>query len=61
MLTDLDIIPLTEGVETKQQFESLVQKGCQLFQGYYFSKPIAINEFESCYSIGSTQKISNCT
>ena len=24
----------------------LVSKGCKLFQGYYFSKPIPVDEFE---------------
>lgn len=34
----MDII--VEGVETKEQFEKLSSIGCDLFQGYYFSKPI---------------------
>ena len=44
---DLGLISLTEGVETEKQFKMLVEMGCKLFQGYYFSKPMSLNEFES--------------
>ena len=37
---------IAEGVETDQQFANLKQYGCQLFQGYFFSKPLPIKEFE---------------
>ncbi len=43
---DLKIVSLAEGVETKEQFERLSELGCRLFQGYYFSKPIPVAEFE---------------
>jgi EAL domain-containing protein (putative c-di-GMP-specific phosphodiesterase class I) len=43
---DLGITSLTEGVETEAQFKALVDMGCILFQGYYFSKPVSIDEFE---------------
>ncbi|QHJ69836.1 EAL domain-containing protein [Planococcus halotolerans] len=32
-------VPLAEGVETKEDFDWLKQRGYQLFQGYYFGKP----------------------
>lgn len=38
---------LVEGVETKEQAEFLVELGCQNHQGYYYSKPIPFDEFES--------------
>jgi len=44
---DLGISSLTEGVETKEQFSMLSDMSCKLFQGYYFSKPISVEEFES--------------
>jgi len=31
---------LVEGVETRKQFDLLIDMGCNLFQGYYFSKPV---------------------
>ena len=44
---ELEISSLTEGVETEQQFLQLAEMGCKLFQGYYFSKPLPVKEFES--------------
>lgn len=38
---------LAEGVETIKQQEKLTQCGCDLYQGYLFSKPIPIDELES--------------
>ena len=47
LTNDLNIVSLTEGVETKEQFEGLLAMGCELFQGYYFSKPMPVEEFSS--------------
>ena len=44
---ELDIISLTEGVETKEQYDFLCNNGCELFQGYYFSKPIPYEDFKN--------------
>ncbi len=41
----MDVI--TEGVETRQQVEALVAMGCGSFQGYYFSRPVPLEDFES--------------
>ena len=49
---ELDITPLTEGVETEEQFEQLRTMGCELFQGYYFSKPIPVKDFERLLESG---------
>ena len=43
----MDVI--TEGVETKQQLQTLTAMGCSHFQGYYFSRPIPVKEFETKY------------
>lgn len=40
---------ITEGVETKEQFDMLCMMGGKIFQGYYFAKPMKIAEFESKY------------
>jgi diguanylate cyclase (GGDEF)-like protein len=42
----LDIAVVAEGVETEEQLKRLVAEGCNEVQGYYFSKPAAIENFE---------------
>ncbi len=37
---------VVEGVETRQQLDSLVSIGCNFFQGFYFSRPLPVWEFE---------------
>jgi hypothetical protein len=43
----LGIHTLAEGVETLEQYEYLKQIGCELIQGYYFSKPLPIEDFHT--------------
>ena len=43
---ELGITSLTEGVETRQQHDSLMEMGCELYQGYWFAKPMPIEDFE---------------
>ena len=40
----LDII--AEGVETEEQLQFLLNKGCTCYQGYLFSRPLPIMQFE---------------
>lgn len=42
---------ITEGVETKEQVEFLTEFGCDIFQGYYFAKPMAVEDFEGKYFV----------
>ena len=44
----MDVI--TEGVETEQQLRALTEMGCNHFQGYFFSRPIPVDEFEKKYN-----------
>lgn len=46
MAHELTIPVVAEGVETKQQALFLSNVGCALMQGYYFSKPLPVEEFE---------------
>ena len=46
MSEDLEMDTLTEGVETAKQFELLYAMGCKLYQGFYFSKPVSVEDFE---------------
>jgi diguanylate cyclase (GGDEF)-like protein/PAS domain S-box-containing protein len=38
---------VAEGVETQQQFTQLKSMGCEYFQGYWFSPPLAVTEAAS--------------
>ncbi len=49
MSRDLGLTVVTEGVETQAQVDYLTWAGCDIFQGYYFSKPIPVREFEAKY------------
>lgn len=40
---------ITEGVETKEHVDFLTDVGCDIFQGYYFAKPMPVTEFEERY------------
>lgn len=40
---------IVEGVETEKQLKMLMKMGCKLFQGYYFSKPLSVSDFEERY------------
>ncbi len=42
----LEVPVVAEGVETQRQYELLREAGCQLVQGYYFSRPVPPEEFE---------------
>jgi len=44
-----DIKVVAEGVETLEQQKFLQQNHCHIFQGYYFSKPLKLKDFESYY------------
>lgn len=45
----LDMKVITEGVETREQVGFLTEFGCDVFQGYYFAKPMRVSEFEQKY------------
>ena len=47
MAHNLNIEVIAEGVETEAQRQLLIEDGCTLFQGYLFSKPIPIDQFEA--------------
>jgi diguanylate cyclase (GGDEF)-like protein/PAS domain S-box-containing protein len=47
MAASLGINVIAEGVETESQRVFLEQNGCPLYQGYLFSPPVPIEEFEA--------------
>lgn len=46
MAQSLNLQILAEGVEDQEQLALLKGKGCQVYQGFYFSKPINLKAFE---------------
>ena len=45
----MGIESVAEGVETKEQVEILQSLGCNYVQGYLYSKPISVSDFEKKY------------
>ena len=46
---ELGFICLAEGAETKGQIDELKALGCDIVQGYYFSRPVPVGEYEKKY------------
>lgn len=40
---------VAEGIETRDQMKQLQAMGCDYAQGYYFSKPLPVNDFEKLW------------
>lgn len=46
MAKELDLTVVTEGVETLKQVNFLTEIGCDIAQGYYFSMPVNLRDFD---------------
>lgn len=53
----LRMVVLAEGVETNEQSRLLGEIGCDLAQGYYFSKPLPASEIETMLILPLSSKI----
>nr|WP_285855724.1 EAL domain-containing protein [Paenibacillus camelliae] len=49
MAHNLNLDVVAEGVETKDQLNFLQLKKCDAVQGYYFSKPLSVHDFEKTF------------
>jgi EAL domain-containing protein (putative c-di-GMP-specific phosphodiesterase class I) len=47
MAQSLSLDVIAEGVETEEQQQLLMNKGCTHYQGYLFGKPVPIEQFEA--------------
>lgn len=45
----LGLSVVSEGVETVEQVDFLTKTGCDVFQGYYFARPMPVKDFEEKY------------
>ena len=52
MAKHLDLKVIAEGVETQFELDFLEQKGCLLYQGYLFGKPVPSDQFTELLRIG---------
>jgi diguanylate cyclase (GGDEF)-like protein/PAS domain S-box-containing protein len=41
----MELAVIAEGVETEEQYQKLLQLGCQQYQGYFFGKPVVLDTF----------------
>ena len=53
----LDLKIVAEGIENEQQLEWLKQNHCAIGQGFYFSQPLSLEEFEAKYIIANNARI----
>ena len=40
LANNLGMVPLAEGIETEGEWRFLADRGCELGQGYFFSRPV---------------------
>lgn len=57
LASQLGLKTIAEGVESEEQLNWLADNGCDLVQGYYFSKPLPLDEFEEKFLSDSSQKL----
>ena len=58
MLQGLETPIIAEGVETLEQAELLKNMGCHLMQGFHFSRPMPLDDFESYIASNNTDESS---
>ena len=59
MAKHLRMQTVAEGIETRQQVDFLCSLGCDLIQGYYFARPMPVDEFERNNGYDSVSPVSD--
>ena len=49
LLHQIDYNVVFEGIETLEQKQLVESYGCDLIQGFYYSRPIPVSDFENKY------------
>jgi EAL domain-containing protein (putative c-di-GMP-specific phosphodiesterase class I) len=44
LASNLGMIPFAEGIETREEWHALMDRGCERGQGYFFSRPVPADE-----------------
>jgi diguanylate cyclase (GGDEF)-like protein/PAS domain S-box-containing protein len=52
MAASLNLDVIAEGVETEEQLQILLKKGCTHYQGYLFGRPVPIEQFDTLLQKG---------
>lgn len=47
LANDLGMPVIAEGVETEEDMQIIRKAGCQIVQGFYYAKPMSVDDFES--------------
>ena len=50
MAKELGLKVLCEGIETKEQHDFAILHGCDILQGFYYSKPMQISDYEEAFA-----------
>ena len=57
MAKQLKLTTVAEGIETEEQYEFLCARGCEIGQGYLFSKPVSFDEMLALYAKDSALNV----
>ena len=53
---ELGMPVITEGVETKDHVDFLTKIGCDIFQGFFFARPMKVADYEKKYLNKSSEQ-----